>query len=194
MISLVRDSLLAGQQALESLLDNSSSLQNLADGGIALAECLKDGGRAFSCGNGGSMSDAMHFAEELSGRFRSDRPAMSAIAISDPGHLSCVANDFGFEFVFSRYLEANGRRGDFLLAISTSGNSKNVINAAKEARHRGMTVLSLTGRQGSPLGGLAHFDVCTPGGSIWADRVQELHVKCLHILIEISEKLLLSGS
>lgn len=190
MISLIRESLAAEQRALETFMQSESTLQTLSEAGATMAACLKKKGRIFSCGNGGSMSDAMHFAQELTGRFRADRPALAATAISDPGHISCVANDYGFEYIFSRYLEGNAREGDCLLAISTSGNSENVVMAAKTAKDLGMTTISLTGRQESRLGRLADFDICTPGSSQWADGSQELHTKCVHILIRICERLL----
>ena len=174
------------RQHLDRLLDNEKVLDQIEDAGDSLAETLQAGGRVFSCGNGGSMCDAAHFAEELSGRYRKDRKALAAISISDPAHLSCVANDFGYEQVFSRYLEAHGRRGDCLIAISTSGTSKNVLLAAQTARELGMTVIGLTGRAGSALDEISHIRICTPAGK-YADRVQELHIKVLHILIELVE-------
>ena len=133
------------------------------------------------------MCDSIHFAEELSGRYRDDRKGLPAIAISDPGHLSCVGNDYGYEFVFSRYLEAQARPGDVLLGISTSGKSANVIKAAEHARANGMKIITLTGQPNSALGKLADVDVCTPVGK-YADRVQELHIKVIHILIELVER------
>ena len=164
--------------------ESVSSLQRSAE---LLIETLKKGGAIYSCGNGGSMSDAMHFAEELTGRYRKSRIALSATAISDPGHISCVANDFGYEYIFSRYLEARARPGDCLLAISTSGTSANVIKAAECAQERGVNVISLTGKPGSALGKLASVDI-SAGPSEFADRVQEVHIKCIHILIELIER------
>ena len=117
------------------------------------------------------MCDAMHFAEELTGRYQKNRPGMSAVAISDPGHISCVANDFGYEHVFSRYIESHGRKGDSLLAISTSGKSPSILNAAKVARSLGVTVVALTGRASSELESLAEICVCCPAAQ-FADRVQ----------------------
>lgn len=148
---------------------------------------LQNGHAIYSCGNGGSMSDAMHFAEELTGRYRNNRRGLSATAISDPGHISCVANDFGYDFIFSRYLEARGRTGDCLFAISTSGRSKNVIKAAEYARANGIAVVSLTGAPGSVLGQIADIDI-SAGASDYADRVQEVHIKIIHILIEAIER------
>lgn len=133
------------------------------------------------------MSDAMHFAEELTGRFRENRAGLPALAISDVGHLTCVANDFGYDQVFARFLKSHGRKGDCLFAISTSGKSANVVNAAVAAKELEMTVVSLTGKSLSALGPLS--DVCIPApGGRYADRIQELHIKIIHILIELIER------
>jgi D-sedoheptulose 7-phosphate isomerase len=133
------------------------------------------------------MCDAMHFAEELTGRFRDDRPGYAALAISDPSHLSCVGNDYGYEQVFARYVAAHGRSGDVLLAITTSGTSRNVVAAAQAARQLGMKTIALTGRPATPIVELADIAIVTPGGR-YADRVQELHIKVIHILIELVER------
>lgn len=173
--------------ALAALRADDAMLDVIGRAGALIARSMAAGGRVFSCGNGGSLCDAMHFAEELTGRFRDNRPGYAAIAIADAGHLSCVANDFGYEQVFARYLQAHGRAGDVLLAISTSGTSANVLAAAREARSRSMPVIALTGRAGSALTALADLSICTPGGR-YADRVQELHIKVIHILIELVEQ------
>lgn len=173
--------------ALSRLRGDAAAIAAIEAAAGAMAATLAAGGRVFSCGNGGSMCDAMHFAEELSGRFRDDRPGYAALAISDPSHLSCVANDYGYERVFSRYLEAHGRAGDALLAISTSGSSPNVVAAAASARARNIRVIALSGRAGSALGRVADIDIVTPAGR-YADRVQELHIKVIHILIELIER------
>jgi D-sedoheptulose 7-phosphate isomerase len=151
---------------------------------------FQQGGKVMSCGNGGSMCDAMHFAEELSGKFRTERQALPAIAISDPAHLTCAGNDFGFETVFSRFVEAHGKKGDVLLAISTSGKSPNILRAATEARNRGVRVIALTGKSPSQLSELADIEICTPGLTAYSDRIQELHIKVIHILIELVEQAL----
>ena len=187
MSEIVVAALQEARSAIEALIDDRATLTAIAEAGRTLAGCLARGGRAFSCGNGGSMCDAMHFAEELSGRFRRDRRGLPVSAISDAGHLSCVANDFGYEHVFSRYVEAHGREGDCLIAISTSGASRNVIAAAETARRSGVRVIALTGRLDAPLGKLADIEICTPAGH-FADRVQELHIKVVHILIELVER------
>lgn len=179
--------------ALQALLSNPAALQSIAAAGQLLADTFAAGGRAYSCGNGGSMCDAMHFAEELTGRFRDDRPGYAALAISDPSHLSCVGNDYGYEQVFARFIEAHGRAGDVLLAISTSGTSKNVIAAVGVARQRGMRVIGLTGSAGTPLADAADIAIVTPAGK-YADRVQELHIKVIHVLIELVERKLAPGN
>jgi len=183
---LIRSALDEAAAALERLRRDPVAIGSIDAAGAVLAQAFASGHRAYSCGNGGSMCDAMHFAEELSGRFRRDRRPLAALAISDPGHLSCVANDFGYPEVFARFLHAHGRAGDVLLAISTSGTSANVLAAAEAARSLSMQVIALTGRPASPLARLAHVEVCTPGGR-FADRVQELHIKVIHILIELVE-------
>jgi D-sedoheptulose 7-phosphate isomerase len=189
MTTHIRNSLLEAQSALNQLLADQAGLSRIAAAAELLVRTLQQGGRIFSCGNGGSMCDAMHFAEELTGRYRKNRRGFAAQAISDAGHLSCVANDFGYDQVFSRYVETHARAGDCLVALSTSGKSPNIILAAQSAKAAGATVITLTGRPGSAVGLLADIDVCTPAGE-YADRVQELHIKVLHILIESIERAL----
>lgn len=172
---------------LQSFLSNSTSIDAVEDGAAILADAAKSGNHIYSCGNGGSMSDAMHFAEEMSGRFRNDRPPIAAAAISDPGHITCTANDYGFAHIFSRYVEAFGKQGDVLLAISTSGNSENVLNAAKVAREKGMKVIGLTGKDGGRLAPLCDVEIRAPH-SEYSDRVQEIHIKVIHILVMLVEQ------
>ena len=183
----VRDALAEAADALAALRANDSALAAVARAGELLAATFAARRRVLSCGNGGSLCDAMHFAEELSGRFRDDRPAYAATAISDPSHMSCVGNDYGYDHVFSRYVEAHGNAGDVLLAISTSGGSRNVVAAAKTAQALGMKVIALTGKPGTALEAHADIVICTPGGR-YADRAQELHIKVIHILIELVER------
>lgn len=181
------DALHEGKSALENLLTNETALENIQFAAEAMIQCVENNGHIFSCGNGGSMCDAMHFAEELSGRFRFDRKGIGAIAISDPGHISCVSNDLGYESIFSRYVQSHARKGDVLLAISTSGSSKNIIKAIEQAKTQEVLVVSLTGKKESKVGMLSDYEICTPGG-MFADRVQELHIKVIHILIELIER------
>lgn len=183
----VKNSLKQAQVALEALLANEEALQAIDLAGQLMAEAIADGHKILSCGNGGSLCDAMHFAEEMTGRYRQDRPGFAAIAISDASHMSCVGNDYGYEHVFERYVQAVGRNGDILLAISTSGNSKNIVLAAQAAKANGMKVVAMTGREASLLTQLADVAIVTPAG-LWADRVQELHIKAIHIMIELVER------
>ena len=187
MIRHIENSLREAQAALDAMIANAQTLAAIEAAAHVLVETFSRRGRVFSCGNGGSMCDAMHFAEELTGRYRRNRSALSAAAISDPGHLSCVANELGYEQVFSRYLEAHARPGDCLVALTTSGSSKNVISAAQAAQSLGVKVIGLTGRPDAILAPLCTIHICTPAGE-FADRVQELHIKVLHILIELVER------
>jgi D-sedoheptulose 7-phosphate isomerase len=183
----ITSSLNEAQAALTALLSNPAALATIEDAARLLIRVFENKGRVYSCGNGGSMCDAMHFAEELTGRYRLDRPGLAATAISDAGHMTCVGNDLGYEQVFSRYVESHGRPGDCLVALSTSGTSKNVVRAAAAARALGMEVIILSGKRSEALEALSTVYICTPGGQ-FADRVQELHIKVLHILIELIER------
>ena len=187
MIQHIEASLGEAQLALSNLIANKNTLKNIEQAAALLIAAFEAKGRVYSCGNGGSMCDAMHFAEELTGRYRHDRAALAATAISDPGHMSCVGNDMGYDQVFSRYIEAHGRSGDCLLVLSTSGTSKNVLRAAKIAQSMGLSVIALSGKPSPELQALSTVYLCTPGG-VFADRVQELHIKVLHILIELVER------
>jgi D-sedoheptulose 7-phosphate isomerase len=180
----------AAAHVLDTFMNDEAKLATIERAARLLAETFKSGGKALSCGNGGSHCDAMHFAEELTGRFRDNRRGFPAIAISDVSHVSCVGNDFGFDFIFSRYVEAVGRPGDVLLAISTSGNSKNVIRALAAARELGMKTIALTGKDGGEIAraGLADIEIRVPHTG-YADRVQEIHIKVIHTLILLVEKL-----
>ena len=174
------------REVLDTFISDPDNFSAIESAGKILVDAIQSGGQVISCGNGGSMSDAMHFAEELSGRYRNDRPAYPAIAISDPSHLSCVANDYGYAFVFSRMVEAIGRKGDVLFAISTSGNSENVLKAIEAARNKGIKVIGLTGKDGGRMAGLCDVEIRAPK-SEYADRAQEIHIKVIHSLIDFIE-------
>ena len=169
-------------QLILSQFQNTENFEKIETAIEMMCTALKAGNKIISCGNGGSMCDAMHFAEELSGRFRNNRRGLAAVSISDPSHISCVANDFGYDFVFSRYIEAIGQSGDVLLGISTSGSSKNVILAVEEAKKKGMKTLVLTGKDGGKLAELADLEIRAPY-SEFADRAQEIHIKIIHNFI-----------
>jgi D-sedoheptulose 7-phosphate isomerase len=187
----IKNHFVEAKQILDSFISDPQNFINIEKAGEIIVNAIKGGGKVISCGNGGSMSDAMHFAEELSGRYRNDRPAYAAIAISDPGHLSCVANDYGYAFVFSRMVEAIGSEGDVLFAISTSGNSENILKAIEAARKKGMKVIGLTGKDGGKMAGLCDVEIRAPH-SEYADRAQEIHIKVIHSLIDYIEKTLLA--
>ncbi len=186
---LFKNSFTEAARVLELFISNEENFQKLDAAAQMLFDSFRIKGKVISCGNGGSMCDAMHFAEELSGRFRTDRPPLPALSISDASHISCVANDYGYEHVFSRFIEAIGQPGDVLLAISTSGNSENVIRAVHAARTKNMRIIALTGKDGGQLAQLADVEIRAPY-SDFADRAQEIHIKAIHYLIEKIEKML----
>ena len=183
----VKSALTEAQSSLAALIEDEATLESVAQAAHAIAESQRQGGAVYSCGTGGSLCDAMHFAEEMTGRYRQNRKPYRAAAISDVSHMACVGNDYGYEHVFSRWIEAMGTEKDVLVAITTSGTSKNIVAAAKAAKAKGMTVVALTGKAGSPITDEADIAVVTPAGR-WADRVQELHFKVIHILIELIER------
>lgn len=180
------DHFLEAKEILSQFIDNQDNFNKIKRAGDEMIRAIKAGGKIISCGNGGSMSDAMHFAEEMTGRFRENRGPLAAIAISDPSHITCISNDYGFEFIFSRFVESIGGKNDVLLAISTSGNSQNVINAVEKAKEKGMFVVALTGKDGGKLAHLADLELRAPMSN-WADRVQEIHIKIIHSLIHYIE-------
>ena len=182
----IRNHFIEAREVLDSFISDPQNFLHIEQAGKIIVNAIKSGGKVISCGNGGSMSDAMHFAEELSGRYRNDRPAYAAIAISDLGHLSCVANDYGYAFVFSRMVEAVGSEGDVLFAISTSGNSENILKAIEAARKKGMKVIGLSGKEGGKMAGLCDVEIRAPR-SEYADRAQEIHIKVIHSLINYIE-------
>ncbi|WP_026970999.1 D-sedoheptulose 7-phosphate isomerase [Aliagarivorans marinus] len=187
MKELIVAELQEAAEVLNKFLADNANIEAIDNAAKLLAERFKQGGKVIACGNGGSHCDAMHFAEELTGRYRENRPAMPAIAISDPSHLSCVSNDFGYDYVFSRYIEGLGQAGDVLLGISTSGNSGNILKAIEVAKQKGMKVIVLSGKDGGQMAGLADVEIRVPHFG-FADRIQEVHIKCIHIMIQLIEK------
>ncbi|KAB7727120.1 D-sedoheptulose 7-phosphate isomerase [Rudanella paleaurantiibacter] len=193
MLDLIKQELAEAQAVLESFMNNPLHLQQIEQAARLMADALNDGRKIISCGNGGSHCDAMHFAEELSGRYRENRPSMAAIAISDSSHITCVGNDYGYDFVFSRFIEGLGQAGDVLMGISTSGNSGNVIQAVEAARAKGMRVVLLTGKDGGKLAGQADVEIRVPHFG-YADRIQEIHIKVIHLFILLIEKMVAGSS
>lgn len=179
-------SLRAAREALDRFIAdpaNAARIETVAD---LLADRFRAGNKVMICGNGGSAADAMHFAEELTGRFRDERAALPALACTDAGHITCTANDYGFDRIFSRWVEALGRAGDVLIVLSTSGHSANVINAVNAARDRRMTTVALLGKNGGMLAATCDHEWIVPGQH--ADRIQEIHMLVLHTLIECVER------
>ena len=185
----IREHFEESAQLASEVLQDEAFLTAMGKGAELLVDVLGSGNKVMSCGNGGSMCDAMHFAEELSGRYRDDRKPFAALSLSDPSALTCIGNDYGFEHVFARQTAALGQPGDLLLALSTSGNSANVLAAAEEAKRRGMRVLSLTGNGGGKLALTSDVDVCVPWTG-YADRIQEVHIRCIHAWIDAVEQAL----
>jgi D-sedoheptulose 7-phosphate isomerase len=186
MNNLITQSLQESQQVLADFLGNPAKIEAIEKAADVLVDALKKGNKILSCGNGGSHCDAMHFAEELSGRYRENRPALAAMAISDPSHISCVSNDFGYNYIFSRFIEGLGNKGDVLVGISTSGNSANIIEAVKAAQLKGIEVILLTGKDGGELAGYGCHEIRVDHFG-YADRIQEIHIKVIHILIQLIE-------
>ncbi|HNT79750.1 MAG TPA: D-sedoheptulose 7-phosphate isomerase [Bacteroidia bacterium] len=187
MQDLIKKELQEASDLLNAFVSDQNNLKAIEVAARIMSDAISNGNKIYSCGNGGSMCDAMHFAEEMTGRFRLNRKALPAVAISDPSHITCVANDFGFDEIFSRYLEAHVNKGDVLLAISTSGNSKNILSAAKYAKQNKIKVIGLSGKDGGELSKICdHCIVVSHAG--FADRIQEIHIKIIHILILLIEK------
>lgn len=188
MKDIIQANLLEAQQVLNQFFNDPAKISSIEDAATCLVAALQQGKKIISCGNGGSHCDAMHFAEELSGRYRENRPALAAMAISDPSHISCVSNDFGYNYVFSRFIEGLGNAGDVLFGISTSGNSANIIEAVKAAQAKGMAVVLLTGKDGGQLAAYKNVFEVRVDHFGYADRIQEIHIKVIHILIQLIEK------
>jgi D-sedoheptulose 7-phosphate isomerase len=185
-MSFIRSSLLEAQTTLNKFIEDEKNVQKIEHAISIFVDSFRNKGRVFSCGNGGSMCDSLHFAEELTGRYRKDRAPLPATGISEAGHITCIANDFGFDHIFSRFVEAWGQRGDTLLAISTSGNSANVIKAVEVAKSKGMKIVGLLGKDGGKLKSMVDVPLVIPCPI--TDRIQEVHIKCIHIFIEGIER------
>lgn len=183
----IKQELEEGAKVLSNFMNNEVNLKSIEKASKIISAAINNGRKVISCGNGGSHCDAMHFAEELTGRYRDDRRSLPAIAISDPSHISCVSNDYGYEHIFSRYIEGLGNQGDVLLGISTSGNSPNIIKAVEAAKGKGMQTIILTGKDGGKLRNNADLEICVEHFG-YADRIQEIHIKIIHILILLIEK------
>ncbi|PID30208.1 MAG: phosphoheptose isomerase [Candidatus Cloacimonadota bacterium] len=183
----IKESFLEGQKILKNFIDNDNNFIMIESVCKKIVQSLESGGKVIICGNGGSMSDATHFAEEFSGRFRSDRAAMAAMAISDPSHITCVANDFGFDYIFSRGVEAFGREGDIFIGLSTSGNSPNIIKGFEKAESMGLETVLFLGKDGGKLKGRSRFQFIIDGKT--SDRIQEIHMFILHTIVEGVERI-----
>ncbi|MBU2643788.1 D-sedoheptulose 7-phosphate isomerase [bacterium] len=188
MLSVIKNSFAEAHQVLTQFMSETANLEKVHLLAEKTAETIINGNKVISCGNGGSMCDAMHFAEELTGRFRNDRNALPAIAISDPSHITCTGNDYGFSSIFSRYIEGVGQAGDLLLGISTSGNSPNIIKAVEAARDKGMFTVGLLGKDGGKIREMVDLPIVVSAQT--SDRIQEIHIKIIHITIEATEKIL----
>lgn len=182
----IADSLNQSLETLQTFISNPENINKVEKATELMLESIKSEGRILSCGNGGSMCDSMHFVEELTGRYRKDRDPIAAMSMGDPSHITCVANDYGYEYIFERHVRAWGRKGDTLLAISTSGNSKNVILATKEAKKIGMNVVGLLGKTGGELKDVVDVPIIVDCPI--TDRIQEIHIKLIHIFIEGIER------
>lgn len=185
-MNYIESSLKEAQNTLNTFMANPVNIAQIEKAVEVFVNSFQNNGRVFSCGNGGSMCDSLHFAEELTGRYRKDRIPLPATGISEAGHITCIANDFGYEYIFSRFVEAWGQKNDTLLAISTSGNSENVIKAVEVAKSKGMKVVGLLGKDGGKLKSMV--DVALIVDCKITDRIQEVHIKCIHIFIEGIER------
>ena len=184
----IRNSYLTAFETVKTFVENEENIEKTEKIAQELAQAYKNGKKSLIAGNGGSNCDAMHFAEEFTGRFRKDRKALPSISISDSSHITCVGNDYGFNFIFSKGIEAFGQEGDFFFGISTSGNSQNIIEAVKLAKEKGLKTVALLGKDGGKLKGACDYEFVIPGET--SDRIQEVHMMILHIIIEGVERIL----
>lgn len=184
---IIKEELHEAEKLLNKIINQPAMINNINHAASLMSKAVKNNGKIISCGNGGSHCDAMHFAEELTGRYRDDRPPIPAIAISDPSHISCVSNDYGFDNIFSRFIDAMGQPEDVLLGITTSGNSPNIINAVKSANKKGMTTIILSGNNGGQVSEISNINIIVPFSG-YSDRIQEIHIKIIHIFILLIEQ------
>jgi D-sedoheptulose 7-phosphate isomerase len=184
---IIKGELIEAKELLSKIINQPTMLHNINQAAELMVNAINSEHKIISCGNGGSHCDAMHFAEELTGRYRADRRPIPAIAISDPSHITCVSNDFGFDQIFSRYIEAVGQEGDILLGITTSGNSQNINEAVLIAQKKGMISIVLTGNDGGEVSKIANLSLIVPHIG-FSDRIQEIHIKIIHILVLLIEK------
>ena len=186
-IDIIQKELQSSHEVLEKFMQDEEQLNNISLAADIVSNAISEGNKVITCGNGGSHCDAMHFAEELAGKYRDERRPLPAIAISDPSFISCVSNDYGFDQIFSRFVEGVGQPGDVLVAISTSGNSQNVLNAITSAQEKHMPIVGLTGNGGGEMHGRCDVEIRVPHQG-YADRIQEVHIKIIHILIHLIEQ------
>ncbi|SCM55412.1 SIS domain-containing protein [Petrimonas mucosa] len=186
MKKILLESLQEAHEALQEFMTNEENLQAIINGAAMISNALQKGNKVICCGNGGSLCDATHFAEELTGKFRDERVPLPAISINDAAHITCVGNDYSFSEIFSRHIDAIGQKGDILLAISTSGNSENVLKACESARKREMYIIGLTSDSANSLRTQSDVAICAPRKR-YSDRIQEIHIKVIHIMIQLIE-------
>ncbi len=184
----MRNSYFTAFETVKNFVEDERNIEKTAEVAEALAEAYRNGKKSLIAGNGGSNCDAMHFAEEFTGRFRKDRRALPSLSISDSSHITCVGNDYGFNFIFAKGVEAFGKEGDFFFGISTSGNSQNIIEAIKVAKEKGLKTVGILGKDGGKLKGICDYEFIVQGET--TDRIQEVHMMILHIIIEGVERIL----
>ncbi len=186
MTNIWKENLIKARSIIEEFIGSDELMGQCQRFSEVLLACYENQGKALSCGNGGSHCDAMHFAEELTGQFCKERRPLGALALGDPSHVTCTSNDFGFEYIFSRQVEALGRKEDVLVALSTSGNSANVIKAVEAAQKIGMKTVGLLGKTGGKLKDMVDVPIVVPAND--SGRVQEMHIKIIHTVIETVER------
>ncbi len=188
MFNELKESFETARDCINDFIKNEENILQAANISELIVRTFRNSGKVLVCGNGGSATDAMHFAEEFTGKFRKNRKALPVIALTDPSHITCVGNDFGFSEIYSRGVEAFGKKNDILIGLSTSGNSENIIRAFKKAKEIPMKTIALLGKDGGKLKGYGDFEFIIPAET--SDRIQELHMTILHVIIEGVERIL----